>query len=247
MVTGAAGRNGSPEMVTGSGEKTIAVLQSNYIPWKGYFDIIAAVDEFHIYHCCQYTQYDWRNRNRIKTRKGTQWLTIPVQRKGHLNRRIDEVRVSNQQWREKHWKGLSQNYAPAPHFADYKDILEDFYRGTSEVSLSKINVALIRILCKLLGITTVIEVVEELPDGPDPTARLISLCRRLHADRHLFGPAAGRYLDIDSFRTHGLSDLWFDYSGYPEYRQLYPPFEHQVTILDLLFNEGSRAPQFLRR
>ena len=58
--------------------KKVAILQSNYIPWKGYFDIINLVDEFIIYDDCQYTKNDWRNRNRIKTCNGLQWLTIPV-------------------------------------------------------------------------------------------------------------------------------------------------------------------------
>ena len=62
--------------------KKVAILQSNYIPWKGYFDIIASVDEFIIFDEMQYTTRDWRNRNRIKTQNGLKWLTIPVNGKG---------------------------------------------------------------------------------------------------------------------------------------------------------------------
>lgn len=66
----------------------IAILQSNYNPWKGYFDLIALADIFVIYDEVQYTKNDWRNRNHIITLQVVQWITIPVKHDS-LNQRID--------------------------------------------------------------------------------------------------------------------------------------------------------------
>ena len=105
------------------GGKTVAIVQSCYIPWKGYFDLINLVDEFILYDDRQYTRRDWRNRNRIKTPQGSQWLTIPVEVKGRYDQRIDETRISDPDWAEQHWKTLTHNYASAPHFDDYGERL----------------------------------------------------------------------------------------------------------------------------
>ena len=93
--------------------KKVAILQSNYIPWKGYFDMIAAVDEFILYDDMQYTRRDWRNRNQIKTPQGVQWLTVPVKVKGKYHQTIRETEIEGAQWAKDHWKALSQNYRRA--------------------------------------------------------------------------------------------------------------------------------------
>jgi hypothetical protein len=226
--------------------KRLAILQSNYIPWKGYFDIINSVDEFWIYDCFQYTRYDWRNRNRIKTPHGVKWLTIPVKARNHFNLRIDEVHASDNHWRRRHWQTLLYCYSRAPHFHRYRDIFESFYLSTAETSLSQINETLIRIICDLLGIKTRILSVTQPEHRQDKTSRIIRLCKQAGASSHLFGPSARNYLNIRLFRQSGLQDVWMDYSGYPEYEQLYPPFVHEVSILDLLFAVGPDAPLYMR-
>ena len=117
--------------------KRVAVLQSNYIPWKGYFDLIHSVDEFVWYDDVQYTKHDWRNRNRIKTPRGVRWLTIPCQ--AHGKPRIDQVRIADPRWAEKHWRILTENYADAPFFARYRDDLEALYFGQRWEILADLN------------------------------------------------------------------------------------------------------------
>jgi hypothetical protein len=96
--------------------KKCAIVQSNYIPWKGYFDLIAAVDEFILYDDMQYTRRDWRNRNQIKTPQGLQWLTVPVVVKGLYYQKIRETEIDGTVWATSHWKSLVANYKRAPHF-----------------------------------------------------------------------------------------------------------------------------------
>ncbi len=218
--------------------KKVAILQSNYIPWKGYFDLMRMVDEFIIYDDVQYTRSDWRNRNKIKTPKGLAWLTIAVGK--HYNR-INETLISDDNWGKSHWATLKQAYGKAPHFKEYKDVFEEFYMTTTEMHLSLVNFELIRIINSVLGIGTKISwsTDYQLIDGK--SERLVDLVRQAGGNEYLSGPAAKVYLDEQLFNDAGIKVSWMDYSGYPEYHQLYPPFEHGVTVLDLIFNEGPAA------
>jgi hypothetical protein len=226
--------------------KTIAIIQSCYIPWKGYFDLINLVDEFILYDDRQYTRRDWRNRNRIKTPQGSQWLTIPVEVKGRYDQRIDETRISHPGWAELHWKTLSQNYSPAPFFDKYRDRFERLYHTADDSRLSAVNRAFLQDLCAVLGIETQLSWSTDYEATGDKTERLVSLCRSAGATSYLSGPSARDYIEPDLFSESGIELEYMDYSGYPEYAQLYPPFDHAVTVLDLIFNTGPEAPRLMK-
>jgi hypothetical protein len=229
------------------GDKHLAIIQSNYIPWKGYFDIIGLVDEFILYDDMQYTRRDWRNRNKIKTPRGLQWITIPVQVKGKYFQAIRETQVSSSSWADEHWKSLYHNYGKAPYFEQYTPLFEDLYRrAAAETHLSQINYLFIKAICDLLGIDTRItwSMDYEIPDGK--TERLIGLCQQTGTNSYLSGPSARGYIDEQLFADAGIDLVFMDYSGYPEYEQFYPPFEHGVTILDLIFHTGPDAPRYMK-
>lgn len=225
--------------------KKIAILQSNYIPWKGYFDLINMVDEFIIYDTAQYTKNDWRNRNRIKSSNGLVWLTIPA-KKINLEQSISDTHVADLNWSKKHWKTIAQNYSKAPYFKQYKDIFEEFYQSNEDLNLSSINRELIRIINGILGIKTVIRCSSEFELIDGQTERLMSICKQAGADSYLSGPAAKDYFDMSVADKWKIQVEWMDYSGYEVYCQLYPPFEHGVTILDLIFNEGPNSTNYMR-
>jgi hypothetical protein len=226
--------------------KAVAIVQSCYIPWKGYFDLINLVDEFILYDDRQYTRRDWRNRNRIKTPQGTQWLTIPVEVKGRYEQRIDETLISDPDWSDRHWKTLQHNYGTAPHFDDYAETLSTLYAGLDERRLSAINRAFLDTICDLLGIETTLSWSTDYEAQGTKTDRLVSLCQASGATSYLSGPRAREYLDASLFAEAGIELEYIDYSGYPEYPQLHPPFEHEVTVLDLLFNTGPEAPGLMK-
>lgn len=227
--------------------KTVAILQSNYIPWKGYFDLIDLVDEFILYDDVQYTRRDWRNRNRIKSPQGVTWLTIPVQVKGKYHQRIIDTFVSDSDWAKTHWQTLAHHYGRAPHFRRYAELFEDLYLTCDELQLSRINYRFLRTICGLLEIDTKITWSSDYVLAPGRTERLVELCRQAGATEYLSGPAAKDYLDESLFAAVGIGVQWMDYSGYPEYPQLYPPFEHAVSIVDLLFNMGPEAAKYMRK
>jgi hypothetical protein len=225
--------------------KRIAISQSNYIPWKGYFDLIGLVDEFVLLDDAQYTTRDWRNRNLIKTPRGVKWLTIPV-RKGPRERRIDEVVVADPAWGSRHWSSLRASYARAPYFQLYRPQLEPLYLRQTESRLSRINRAFLETVCELLGIRTPIRWSTDYEPHGARTERLVDLCRQAGASRYLTVPNTRAYLDEGLFERAGIAVDWMDYAGYPEYQQLHGPFEEHVTVLDLLFNAGPEAPRYLR-
>jgi hypothetical protein len=226
--------------------KAVAIVQSCYIPWKGYFDLIASVDEFILYDDRQFTRRDWRNRNRIKTPQGAQWLTIPVETKGRYHQRIDETVISDPDWTRHHWKTFVHNYAAAPFFAERRDELESLYDSARDPLLSMVNRHFLEAINAMLGIDTVLSWSTDYEAEGTKTDRLVSLCRAAGATAYLSGPRAQEYLDEQAFADAGLEVSYFDYSGYQEYEQLHPPFDHAVTILDLLVNTGPEAPRYLK-
>lgn len=227
-------------------QKTVAILQSNYIPWKGYFDLISMVDEFILYDDMQYTRRDWRNRNKIKTPNGTTWLTIPVVVKGRYFQKIRETEIADLGWAAEHWRTIAHHYARAPYFQEYQDPLRELFLGCQERMLSQVNWRFLQALCQMLGITTQMtwSMDYQLADGK--TERLVDLCRQAGATRYISGPAAQEYIEPSLFAEAGIELDWMDYAGYPEYRQLHPPFDHFVSVIDLLLNEGPDAPRFMK-
>lgn len=226
--------------------KKVAILQSNYIPWKGYFDLIAAVDEFIVYDDMQYTRRDWRNRNLIKTPQGTQWLTVPVVVKGRYFQKIRDTAIADGDWADTHWKALQQNYRRAACFAEIAEWLEPLYLQHRYALLSELNMAFMRSICEYLGIKTAITQSSDYTLVDGKTERLADLCRQAGGTEYISGPTARDYIQEDIFRDLGIELSWFDYSGYPEYPQLWGDFVHGVSILDLLFNCGKQAPRHMR-
>lgn len=226
--------------------KKVAAVQSNYIPWRGYFDLINSVDEFILYDDMQYTIRDWRNRNIIKTSNGPLWLTIPVEVKGKYFQKITEAVVSDPTWAKKHWASITHSYSKATHFRSYRELFAELYAPTDERSLSQINHRFIVAICGILGIKTTISWSMDYELIGDRTDKLVHLCRQTAATHYVSGPAAKSYLEEEAFAREKISVSYMDYAGYPDYRQLYPPFEPRVTILDLLFNEGPEAPNFMK-
>lgn len=226
--------------------KKIAILQSNYIPWKGYFDMIAAVDEFILYDDMQYTRRDWRNRNQIKTPQGVQWLTVPVKVKGKYDQAICETEIDGTDWAKAHWKALAQNYRRASYFKEVAAIFEPIYLQRQYTHLSTLNRELIEAVCAYLCIATKISNSWDYQLIEGKTERLADLCVQAGGTEYISGPSAKGYIEEHFFAERGIRLSWFSYEGYSEYPQLWGEFTHGVTILDLLFNCGKDAPRYMR-
>lgn len=224
--------------------KKIAILQSNYIPWKGYFDLIAAVDEFILYDDVQFTRRDWRNRNLIKTPTGSQWISVPVGR--NIHRRIRDVKLLNKLWQKKHWKSIESNYCRAPYFNEVAGWLEPLYMAQTYNYLSTLNRNFIESICNYLDIRTKISNSWDYTLHGGRTERLVNLCLQAEGTEYITGPAARNYIDENVFAEQGITLTWLDYRGYPVYPQRWGDFISEVTILDLLFNCGKKSYSYMK-
>jgi WbqC-like protein family len=225
----------------------ICIIQSCYIPWKGFFDLIGRCDQYVIYDSAQYVKRHWHNRNRIKTAAGVEWLSIPVVTKGRFEQPIDQVEIEKP-WADKHWRGLELAYKHAPFFEALAPTVKAWYeRADREARLTDVNTIFLQGIAGLLGLKTRIVRDTAYPAQGVKSERLLGIVRTAGADRYLSGPSARGYFDEPMFRAAGVMPEWMSYEGYPEYRQLHGAFEHAVTALDLLFNTGPEAPRYLAR
>jgi hypothetical protein len=228
--------------------KTIVILQSNYLPWKGYFDLMAAADEFLLFDEVQFTKNDWRNRNRIVLNGRLHWLTLPVRTAGRFGAAIQDVEVANAGWGASHWQTMRQAYRGAPHFKAIGPVLEQAYAATAALDrLSQINEHLLRSIAALLRLDTAILHADIVPrTTDDPTRRLLEICKARGATAYVSGPAARSYLDLAAFRDAGITLYFADYSDYPAYPQECSPFEHGVSVIDPLMQCGPDARNHLK-
>ena len=229
---------------------TVAMVQSSYIPWKGYFDMIRMADLFVFYDDVQFTKEDWRNRNRIKTKDGLKWLTVPCG--APRGQRICDVELTSSYWQRKHWEMIRHNYASAPCFEQWREFFEERYLRRTWRTLSEMNQTLIRdIASDVLGANT------DFADSRDYVApldrqreeRWIPILGQIGAERFIVGPSARNYLGAEGqarVRDAGIELVWMDYSDYPEYEQLHPPFEHRVSIVDLVLTHGTGATRYMK-
>jgi len=225
----------------------ICIIQSCYIPWKGFFDLIRQCDEYVIFDRAQYVKRHWHNRNLIKTASGPAWLTIPVIVRGRFEQPIDEVEIASP-WAEKHWRAIGFAYRRAPFFAELAPVVQRWYeQAHHQTRLTDVNLIFLRGIAGLLGIKTRITRDTAYPAAGAKTERLLAIARAVGADRYLSGPSARDYFDEDMFRAAGVATEWMSYNGYPEYSQLHGDFVHEVSALDLLFNTGPEASRYLER
>jgi hypothetical protein len=226
--------------------RRVAIVQSNYLPWKGYFDLMASVDDFVLYDDVQYTRRDWRNRNQIKTPQGLHWLTVPVRVKGKYLQTIRDTEIDHgTPWAADHLKAIALNYRRAPHFAEFMPWLEGLYADLPP-TLSQLNARLLSAIRDRLEISTALTDSSQYRLEGGKSERLASISQQAGATVYVSGPAARDYLDESVFASRGIAVEWFDYSGYPSYPQLWGDFVHNVSIVDLLLNCGPAAADYLK-
>lgn len=223
------------------------MLQPSYIPWRGYFHQIQKADVFVFYDDVQYDRGGWRNRNRVKTANGPVWLTIPVAKKGSVETGalINSIRIDwKRPWTKSHWTTIRQAYGKAPFFKTYCDLLEDMYSRQPELLVDFTIDTTIEIAGLLgLGDRRFVRSSELTADGAK-TDRLVSILRQVGATHYVSGPSARDYLEEDKLADAGISLEYMEYA-YEPYEQLHPPFEPQVSIIDLLMMHGPEAPRFI--
>jgi hypothetical protein len=224
----------------------VVILQPSYIPWRGYFDQIRLAELFVFYDDVQYDKHGWRNRNQIKTHQGKQWLTIPVHAKGATQgTRIKDVRIDwSKPWSKSHLKALTISYSKAPYFKEYLPLLESFYQKRDEF-LVDFTIETCITLARELGFTSTrfLRSSELSNLNGHKTDRVIDVLKQVGATHYICGPSASSYMEPEKFQAAGITFEYVQYN-YPEYSQLYPPYDPFVSILDLIFMTGKGASSY---
>ena len=226
-------------------KNVVGMIQSNYIPWRGYFDFIDEVDTFVIYDDVQYTRKDWRSRNLIKTSTGPAWLTVPVLFTMKHPTLIQDTPISYaQDWIRKHIGTITSAYRNAPYFSEHSPDLFNIIRMKHN-TISTLNVELILWAMKILGINTPILFSKDFHPVGVKTDRIIHILKQLSATGYLVGPSAKHYIDINRFKSEHIN-LEFKSNIYPEYPQLYGTFISNVSVIDLIFNCGEGGKTYIK-
>ena len=222
----------------------IAILQPNFLPWKGVFDLINQVDIFVFLDDVEYTKRDWRNRNKIKNSTGTNWISVPVVTKHKKNQLIMDTNIDNTEaWQKKHYNAFELNYHKALFYNEFSWILNEIYKKHWS-NLSDLNIFSTKLIANLLKIKTNFVNSSEINVSGQKDDKLINICKELHADHYISGPAGKNYIIDNKFTTNNIKLEYIEYK-YPHYQQVYLPFQHNVTILDTIFNCGKKTDYYI--
>ncbi len=222
----------------------VFINQSIFIPWKGFFDNIAAADLYIVYDHVAFNQPSFRNRNKIQTAQGPSFVSIPVQ-KMPLGTAINKILIADDKWGTKCWNKIESNYRKAKFYKEYANEFKPIFKETTELRLSEINLIFIQRICELLNINTPIALDTDFQLAGERNQKLISLCHQCNATHYLSGPGAKEYLDIKTFKKNGIEVEFSDYDKYQPYSQMFHPFSHYVSILDMLFNLGPQTSKYM--
>jgi len=215
---------------------SIAILQPSYLPWLGFFDQVRAVDSFVYYDSVPFDKNGWRNRNKIKTASGFEWLTVPVRKNDSLQVLRDTKIALEHNWSRKHLETLGQAYAKAPYRDFYLPSIKEIILAGHD-SLVDLIYDLNNKIFEWLEIETRVLRSSDLELEGDRNQRLVGICTQLSATNYFSGDSAENYLDTKVFASNSIQVKWQKYV-HPTYRQLHGPFISHLSIIDLLFNEG---------
>lgn len=225
----------------------LSAHQPNYLPYLGFFHKIVNCDVFAIWDTVQFVKrgtFGWMHRNKIRTPDGWIWLTLPILSKGKYKQPIIDTYINNAvPWQRKHWRSIYLNYNKAPYFDKYSGFFEELYKKKWDKFID-ISEAIINYIVEKLALNTKIIKCSGFKSGLHGTDLIIDLCKQIGADTFLSGRHGKDYLEEEKFKESNIKLIYQDFQ-HPGYQQLYKPFIENMSIIDLLFNEGENSLNIL--
>ncbi len=220
--------------------------QPSYLPWLGLFNKIASADLFCYFDIVQYQTRDYNNRNKVKTNSGTQWLSVPVESKNHFGKTAGEIKIIQDGWQSRHVRTIELQYKKATYFDDYFQKISKVIFESSTGTLGELNLCMLKELNSILGIQTPIVVASDYDFQGFKSDLVLDMCKKLGASKYIFGSQGRDYADLASFHAQGITPIFQEYI-HPSYRQLHGNFVPNMSVLDLIFNEGVESLDVLMR
>lgn len=233
-----------PNLLVFMEKRCIAIMQPGYFPWLGFFELMGRCDLFVFLDDVQYTKRDWRNRNRLRSSSGWQWITVPVLSRNHSKEAINDILINNTiDWRRKHLNIILKNYGKARFFNEYyRDIVDIYSRNWQ--NLSELTICSTLFIKDKLGITTPHIRSSSLKIKEKQSKRILEICRELRASELLDSKASRGFLDTAIFAKRNIKITFQDYK-HPVYEQIHKPFMEYMSALDLLLNCGKESLNIL--
>ena len=218
--------------------------QPVYLPWLGLFHKIALAETFVYFDQVQYLPKDWMNRNKIRTKSGSIWLTVPVLRKGYRDLKTSEIEINNStNWQKKHLRSISLNYKKSPYFENYIPFFEDVYSRKWEF-LGDLNEYMLKWFLDELGIKVNFLNAKNFKFEGEKSSLILNMCKKLDASTYIFGTLGKDYANVHEFEKNNIKLIFQDYN-HPKYSQLYSEFVSHLSVIDLLFNHGPKSLEII--
>ena len=218
--------------------------QPVYLPWLGLFHKIALAETFVYFDQVQYLPKDWMNRNKIRTKSGSIWLTVPVLRKGYRDLKTSEIEINNSiDWQKKHLRSISLNYKKSPYFENYIPFFEDVYSRKWKF-LGELNEYMLKWFLDELGIKVNFLNANDFKFQGEKSSLILNMCKELNASTYIFGILGKDYADVQEFEKNNIGLIFQNYN-HPKYSQLYREFISHMSIIDLLFNHGPKSLEII--
>ena len=218
--------------------------QPVYLPWLGLFHKISLAETFVYFDQVQYLPKDWMNRNKIRTKDGSIWLTVPVLRKGYRDLKTSEIEINNStNWQKKHLRSISLNYKKSPYFENYIPFFEDVYSRKWEF-LGDLNEYMLKWFLDELGIKVNFLNAKNFKFQGEKSSLILNMCKKLDASTYIFGTLGKDYANVHEFEKNNVKLIFQDYN-HPKYSQLYSEFVSHLSVIDLLFNHGPKSLEII--
>ena len=218
--------------------------QPVYLPWLGLFHKIALAETFVYFDQVQYLPKDWMNRNKIRTKSGSIWLTVPVLRKGYRDLKTSEIEINNSiDWQKKHFRSISLNYKKSPYFENYIPFFEDVYSRKWKF-LGELNEYMLKWFLDELGIKVNFLNANDFKFQGEKSSLILNMCKELNASTYIFGVLGKDYADVQEFEKNNIGLIFQNYN-HPKYSQLYRDFISHMSVIDLLFNHGPKSLEII--
>ena len=227
-------------------DKVISIMQPNYLPWLGYFEIIDRSEIFVFFDDVQFIKKDWDHRNRIKTNESAFWLTVPVLSKGKRFQKINEVKINNQiNWKHKHLKNIESFYSKSKYYQQYISFFRKIYEKNWS-ALNYLNIETTIDIMKILNIESNCYLSSEMElISTENNDRIIEICKKLNCTELYNSQGAKKIINSEKINNAGINIIFQDYK-HPLYNQLHGTFTSHLSIVDLLFNEGPKSLDIIR-
>jgi hypothetical protein len=222
------------------------IYQPSYLPWSGYFGMIDIVDVFVFFDDVQFVKDSWHRRNRLKFNDSIKWISVPIIK--NFGQKINQVQINNSiDWKKDHTNKIYSYYNKAPFFEDYQSDILSCYEQDWD-SLIELNTHIIEKLSKILGVKMPKFVrSSEIDEAKNQkTDRIVDILEKLGVDEAIVGPTARKYTEKQKFDDKNIKLYWYEYN-HPHYPQLGEEFIPYLSVLDLIFNTGKNAINYIQK